>query len=90
MSEWANFAARFRPTLVNGKPVWNPGELDLFEKFMQKSCLYAHWGAPYQDPTYKAIAVMAATSAGFAANVLPIVRQTQAAVRPRSAPSPPL
>jgi hypothetical protein len=25
----------------------------------------AHWGAPYQDPTYKAIAVMAASNEAF-------------------------
>jgi hypothetical protein len=65
-------ASRFRPTLVNGKPTWNTkDELELFDRFMHKSCLYAHWGAPYQDPTYRAIAVLSAPSDAFARGQLP-------------------
>jgi hypothetical protein len=71
LSEWANLcsgiASRFRPTLVNGKPTWNTkDELELFDRFIHKSCLYAHWGAPYEDPTYRAIAVVSAPSDTFA------------------------
>ena len=68
LEEWANYfgglATRFQPSVDDGKPKWaSDRERDLFLLLAHRSCLYAHWVAPYQDPTYKAIVIAPETTA---------------------------
>lgn len=63
LAEFANFctgmAVRNQPQRDDaGNAVWKPGQEDTFLRYMDRACLFAARGAPYQSGTFKAIAVV--------------------------------
>jgi hypothetical protein len=77
----AEFAAPFASIAVayqpigkdeNGYPIFRDnGHRQNFLAFAQKAMVYSQLAAPYQDPTYRAIAVVSAPSDAFARGQLP-------------------
>jgi hypothetical protein len=71
---FADLAAAYQPRTKdeNGIPVWRDKEhRENFFALAHRAMLYSNWAAPYQDPTYRAIAVVSAPSDAFARGQLP-------------------
>jgi hypothetical protein len=71
---FASIAAAYQPIGKdeNGWPIFRDnGHRENFLAFAQKAMVYSQWAAPYQDPTYRAIAVVSAPSDAFAGGQLP-------------------
>jgi hypothetical protein len=63
LSEFSNFCAGIagavQPLRTPEGIVWrHPAHESIFEKYMHKACLYGHWVAPYESPTFKAVHFM--------------------------------
>lgn len=63
LAESANFCAGmmayYQPKKdKDGNVVWATGQEEKFLRYMDRACLFAARGAPYQSGTFKAIAVM--------------------------------
>jgi hypothetical protein len=65
---FAGLAVAYQPAQgPDGIPVWRDKEhRENFFALAHKAMLYSNWAAPYQDPTYRAIAVVSAASDAFA------------------------
>jgi hypothetical protein len=71
---FAGLATAYQPSTKdeNGFPVWRDKEhRENFFALAHKAMLYSQWAAPYQDPTYRAIAVVSAPSDASARAQLP-------------------
>jgi hypothetical protein len=71
---FAGLATAYQPSTKdeNGFPVWRDKEhRENFFALAHKAMLYSQWAAPYQDPTYRAIALVSAPSDAFARAQLP-------------------